>query len=152
MYFVSCSTTCFAFGPGSCISRRGSFASCDFVSFNFVSGVAIISSSFKDGQWLMWRDNCNSVSGEANVGTRIALPLVPAVLGRLNLRRRGLAGGRPGRKFVGARGCWRFSFAFPADASVLTIFEDYTMIGEFLTDAIGGSEVAAFAGGLAVRD
>src|SRR6267154_849428 len=52
MNLVSCSRTCFAFGPGSCVSRRGSFASCDFVSFNLVSGVAIISSSFKDG----WRD------------------------------------------------------------------------------------------------
>src|SRR5947209_1255905 len=56
------------------------------------------------------------------------------------------------RIVAGARGYWLFSFAFPADAAVPTIFENYTTIGEFLTDAIGGSEVAAFAGGLAVRD
>ena len=82
--------------------------------------------------------------------TRIALTHALALRGRLNLRRRGLAGGRPERKFVGARGYWRFSFAFPADASVLAIFKNYTMFGEFLADAIGGSEVAAFAGGVTV--
>src|SRR5712664_4120061 len=77
---------------------------------------------------------------------------VLALRGRLNLRRRGLAGDRPGRKFWGARGCSCDSFAFPADASVLIIFENYTTIGEFLADAIGRSEVAAFTGGVAFRD
>src|SRR5260370_28270317 len=84
-----------------------------------------------------------------NAGTRIASTHVRAVRGRLNLRRRGLAGGRPGRKFCGARGCSCDSFAFPADASVLIIFENYTTIGEFLADAVGGGEVSALAGGLA---
>src|SRR5216683_2841914 len=77
---------------------------------------------------------------------------VLALRGRLNLRRRGLAGDRPGRKFWGIDGCYCASFAFPADASVLIIFENYTTIGEFLADAIGGSEVAALAGRLAFGD
>jgi hypothetical protein len=63
-----------------------------------------------------------------------------------------LAGDRPGRKFWESVGCCCASFAFPADASVPIIFKNYTTIGEFLADAIGGSEVAAFAGGLAVGD
>src|ERR1700719_4016268 len=54
---ASCSTTCLALGPGSCMSRRGNFVSCDFVSFNFVSGVAIISSSFKGSQLWLWVDD-----------------------------------------------------------------------------------------------
>src|SRR5258708_40223579 len=88
----------------------------------------------------------------ASARTRIALTHVSAVRGGLNLRRRGWAVGRPGRKFCGARGCSCDSFAFPADASVLVIFKNYPMFGEFLADAIGGSEVAALAGGLAVGD
>src|SRR6202171_620448 len=84
--------------------------------------------------------------------TRNALTHVPAVRGGLNLRRRGWAEDRPGRKFCGARGCNCDSFAFPADASVPIIFKNYTTIGEFLADAIGGSEVAAFAGGVTVGD
>src|ERR1700682_688846 len=84
--------------------------------------------------------------------TRTALTHVPAVRGGLNLRRRGWAEDRPGRKFCGARGCNCDSFAFPADASVPIIFKNYTTIGEFLADAIGGSEVAAFAGGVTVGD
>src|SRR4029077_6200617 len=52
----------------------------------------------------------------------------------------------------GVRGCNCDSFAFPADASVPTIFKNYTTFGEFLTDAVGGSEVAALAGGLAFGD
>src|SRR6202790_4902997 len=72
-----------------------------------------------------------------------------AVRGRLNLRRRGLAGGRPGRKFCGARGYNCDSFAFPADASVPTIFKNYTTFREFLADTVGGCEVAALAGVLA---
>src|SRR6202158_3978685 len=80
--------------------------------------------------------------------TRTALTHVPAVRGGLNLRRSGWAEDRPGRKFCGARGCNCDSFAFPADASVPIIFKNYTTIGEFLADAIGGSEVAAFAGGV----
>src|SRR5229473_6948519 len=88
----------------------------------------------------------------ANARTRIASTHVPAVRGRLNLRRRGLAGDRPGRKFCGACGCSCDSFAFPADASVPTIFKNYTTIGEFLADAVGGGEVAALAGGVALGD
>src|ERR1700676_483283 len=133
-----------AFGPGNGMSKWGSFMSC-----NFVSGVAIISSSFKDG-WRGCGRNAiaeNGVPGALRAYTR-CVALGTALRGRLNLRRRGLAGGRPGRKFVGARGCWRFSFAFPADASVLAIFKNYTMFGQFLADAIGGSEVAALAGGV----
>jgi len=88
----------------------------------------------------------------ASARTRIALTHVLAVRGRLNLRRRGLAGDRPGRKFRGTDGCYCVSFAFPADASVLIIFKNYTTIGEFLTDAIGRSKVAAFTGGVAFGD
>src|SRR5260221_14593418 len=86
----------------------------------------------------------------ASARTRIALTRVPAVRGGLNLRRRGWAVGRPGRKFCGARGCSCDSFAFPADASVLAIFQNYTMFVEFLADSVGGGEGAAVAGGLAV--
>src|ERR1700682_2374556 len=75
-----------------------------------------------------------------------------AVRGRLNLRRRGLAGGRPGRKFCGARGYNCDSFAFPADASVPTIFQNYTTFREFLADAVGRSEVPALASGIAFGD
>src|SRR5260370_41870397 len=73
----------------------------------------------------------------------------PALRGRLNLRRRGLAADRPGRKFCGARGCSCDSFAFPADASVPAIFKNYTTIDELLADAIRGGEVRALTGGLA---
>src|SRR5713101_2266452 len=66
--------------------------------------------------------------------------------------RRGLAGDRPGRKFCGACGCSCDSFAFPADASVPTIFKNYTTIGEFLADAVGGGEIAAFARSVALGD
>src|SRR5229473_3458139 len=88
----------------------------------------------------------------ANARTRIASTHVLALTGRLNLRRRGLAADRPGRKFCGARGCSCDSFAFPADASVLIIFKNYTTIREFLADAIRGGEVAALTGGVAVGD
>src|SRR5260221_10850115 len=88
----------------------------------------------------------------ASARTRIALTRVTAVRGGLNLRRRVWAVVRPGMKFCGARGCSCDSFGFPADPSVLAIFENYSMFGEFLADAIGGSEVAALAGGLAVGD
>src|SRR5258707_15405975 len=88
----------------------------------------------------------------ASARTRIALTRVPAVRGGLNLRRRGLGVGRPGRKFWGARGCSCDSFAFPADASVPVIFKNYTTFGEFLADAIGGSKVAALAGSVAFGD
>src|SRR6266478_2831085 len=88
----------------------------------------------------------------ANARTRVALTHVPALRGRLNLRRRGLAGDRPGRKFWGTDGCCCASFASPADASVPIIFENYTTFGEFLADAIGGSEVAALAGCVALGD
>src|SRR5882762_3370503 len=47
MNFASCSTTCLALGPGSCVSRRGSFVSRDFVSV-----VAIISSSLKEEEMI----------------------------------------------------------------------------------------------------
>src|SRR5258708_20575728 len=93
---------------------------------------------------------CRRTSG--NERRRMASTHVPAVRGRLNLRRRGLAGDRPGRKFCGVRGCSCDSFAFPADASVPAIFKNYTTFGEFLADAVGGGEVAALAGGVALGD
>src|SRR5271157_3694404 len=44
------------------------------------------------------------------------------------------------------------SFAFPADAAVLGIFQKYTTLGEFLADAIAGRKIAALARGLALGD
>src|SRR5258705_6365735 len=101
MNFASCSTTRLALGPGSCVSRRGSFVSRDFVSV-----VEIISSSSRMvGGWMWVDDFCkdhpvllpqntiaeNGVPRVRCALTRVALTRVPAVLGRLNLRRRGLA-------------------------------------------------------------
>src|SRR5260370_11601508 len=94
----------------------------------------------------MWMETARWRRTSANERRRMALTHVPAVRGRLNLRRRGLAGDRPGRKFRGTDGCYCVSFAFPADASVLIIFKNYTTIGEFLADAIGGSKSPVFTG------
>src|ERR1700680_379608 len=147
MNLASISSTCLALGPGSCISSRG-----NFVSRNFVSVVAIIlpPSRMVGGcsGWVTARRRRTHASAR----TRIALTHVPAVRGRLNLRRRGLAVGRPGRKFCEARGYSCDSFAFPTDASVPTIFKNYTTFREFLADAVGGSEVASLASGVAFSD
>src|ERR1700736_2474481 len=147
MNLASISSTCLALGPGSCISSRG-----NFVSRNFVSVVAIIlpPSRMVGGcsGWVTARRRRTN----ATARTRIALTHVPAVRGRLNLRRRGLAVGRPGRKFCGARGYSCDSFAFPTDASVPTIFKNYTTFREFLADAVGRSEVPALASGIAFGD
>ena len=40
------------------------------------------------------------------------------------------------------------SFAFPADTAILSIFNKYTMIRQFLADSIGGREVFSLAGRL----
>src|ERR1700732_2871872 len=102
------------------------------------------------GGWLWISDaklsaghrNAIAENGVPGVGgaTRLHVSRLRAFLplkGGLNLRRRGLDGDRTGRKFLGTVGCCCDSFAFPADASVPTIFKNYTMIGEFLTDGIG---------------
>src|SRR5271157_2488047 len=44
------------------------------------------------------------------------------------------------------------SFAFPADAAVLGIFQKYTTLGELLADAIAGGKIVALARGLARGD
>ena len=44
------------------------------------------------------------------------------------------------------------SFAFPADAAVPRIFNDYTTIGKLFADAIAGREVPAGASSVALGD
>src|SRR5438046_8310860 len=44
------------------------------------------------------------------------------------------------------------SLAFPADAAVLCVFQNYTTICEFFADAVGGWEVAFLLGGNAFGD
>src|SRR5689334_12570684 len=59
----------------------------------------------------------------------------------LNLRRRGSDAVRK-EKLVGPAGAIGYvSFAFPADASVLTIFQYYTMLRQFFADFIALGEV-----------
>src|SRR5437868_15330938 len=113
MNLASCSSTCFALGPGNCISRRG----------NFVSVAAIISSS------LVKRLAVDVDEWTARAAERAyTYPVERVLAGRrkLNLRRRGLAVDRPGRKFEGTGGDCGLAFAFPADAAVPIIFKDYT--------------------------
>src|SRR5215469_13832908 len=76
----------------------------------------------------------------------------PARRRRVSRRRKGWGEDRRARKSRKTVGCWSISFAFPADASVPIIFKNYTTIGEFLPDAVGGSEIATLAGGLAFGD
>ena len=45
-----------------------------------------------------------------------------------------------------------WSFAFPADAAVPRIFNDYTTIGKLFADAIAGREVPAGASSVAFGD
>src|SRR5271168_2188514 len=70
----------------------------------------------------------------------------------LNLRRRGWDGVRPGSSSPGIVGVVRCSFAFPADASVPRVLDQYTTIREFFADAIGGGKIALFARGLPLFD
>src|SRR5271157_3356796 len=44
------------------------------------------------------------------------------------------------------------SFAFPADAAVLSIFQKYTTLSEFLADAIAGGKIAPLPRRLAFGD
>src|SRR6267378_4093724 len=141
MNFASSSITLLACGPGSSMSSRGNFVS---------AAVIIFLSSF-----LIAMDGQRVIAGGLPQGRfRCAqrFGVAPAKERGLNRRRTGSDVLRPEQNCRGFSWLWRLSFAFPADASVLRILNDYTTIRQFFADAVGGREVAFFLCGIAFSD
>ena len=70
----------------------------------------------------------------------------------VNLRRRDSDVLRREKLAWAADRCAGGSFAFPADASVLIVFENYTTIRQLLADFVAPSEVPPLPGDLPLRD
>src|SRR5256885_7250767 len=137
MNLASRSTIFFALGPGRAVMSRGVFVS-----------VAVIMESSKllanllIGQRLLWcrRRRADFFRARADYS-----PGRSAKQEFINRRRRGWVELRRARRRCVGDGGW--SFAFPADAAVPRIFDDYTTIGKLFADAIAGGEVSAAARG-----
>jgi hypothetical protein len=70
----------------------------------------------------------------------------------LNLRRRGSDAVRREKPEWVAGGYLLVSFAFPADASVLTIFKNYTTFRQFFADFVALGKIAPLPRSLPFRD
>src|ERR1700759_3019470 len=72
--------------------------------------------------------------------------------GLLNRRRRGSGAVERAERAASDRVVRKTSFVFPADAAVLSVFQDYTRIVQFLAYCVGALEVALLFGGVALFD
>src|SRR5262249_49377576 len=70
----------------------------------------------------------------------------------VNLRRRGSDAIRKEKPERPADGDWWVSFAFPTDASVLTILQNYTRFGQFFADFVAFDEVPPLSRSLPLRN
>src|SRR5256885_10768394 len=142
MNLASRSTIFFALGPGRAVMSRGVFVP-----------VAVIMKSSKllanllIGQRLLW---CRGRGADFFRARADYSPGRSAKQEFINRRRRGWVElRRARRRCVGDGG---LSSAFPADAAVPRIFNDYTTIGKLFADAIAGGEVSAGASSASVGD
>src|SRR5256885_3344512 len=142
MNLASRSTIFFALGPGRAVMSRGVF-----VSVAVIMKSSKLSANLLIGQRLLW---CR---GRRADFFRVRADYSPAHSANwrfINRRRRGWVElRRVRRRCVGDGG---LSFAFPADAAVPRIFNDYTTISKLFADAIAGGEVSAGASSVALGD
>src|SRR5579862_3151492 len=139
MNFASRSTIACALGPGSAVTRRGVFVSVVMIIAVSLSSHAVKTAAFRvlvdpGSSRCVGMHECVRAPGVSG------LRLVRFGKG-LNLRRRGSDAVRKEKLVEPAGAIVCVSFAFPADASVLTIFQNYTMFREFFADFVAFCKV-----------